>query len=92
MQRRRTDSHNGSHPATCRVCTRDFVNATELVDFIDEGLFRLRLKCANCGDERIAELEDSELERLEQAHLDAQAQMIDDIALLGSHITDEASA
>ena len=82
MQRRRTDSHNGSHPATCRVCTRDFVNATELVDFLDEGVFLIRLACNNCGTERVAEMEDAELEQLEQAHLEAQAMMIEDLAVL----------
>lgn len=56
--------------------------ATELVDFIDEGLFLIRLACTNCGAERVAELEDAELEMLEQAHLEAQAMMIEDLAVL----------
>lgn len=82
MKRRRADIDHRPHPATCPSCTLDFVTAVALVDFIDEGLFRIALECVNCGDKRVAELEDAELELLEQAHLQAQAQMIDDIAVL----------
>ena len=80
MQRKR--AHSRSHPAHCGSCDLDFVTAVEMVDFVDEGLFLIRLRCSNCADERVAELEDAELEQLENAHLDAQASMIEDIAVL----------
>lgn len=82
MQHKRPASTNKQHPAHCHSCQRDFVNATELVDFIDEGLFLIRLCCNNCGAERVVELEDAELELLEQAHIEAQAMMIEDLAVL----------
>lgn len=82
MQRKHPASARQQHPAHCPSCEREFVIATELVDFLDEGLFLIRLACTNCGNERVAQLEDAELEMLEQAHLEAQAMMIEDLAVL----------
>ena len=82
MQRKHPASARRHHPAHCSSCEREFVVATELVDFVDEGLFLIRLACTNCGDERVAQMEDAELEMLEQAHLEAQAMMIEDLAVL----------
>ncbi len=82
MQHKHPASARKHNPAHCPTCERDFVNATELVDFLDEGLFLIRLACNNCGTERVAEMEDAELEQLEQAHLEAQAMMIEDLAVL----------
>jgi C4-type Zn-finger protein len=82
MQRKHPASARKQHPAHCPSCEREFVTATELVDFIDEGLFMIRLHCNNCGHERVAEMEDAQLELLEQAHLEAQAMMIEDLAVL----------
>lgn len=82
MQPQRPTSARAKHPAHCPQCARDFVSATELVDFVDEGLFLIRLHCHNCEHERVVQLEDSELELLEQSHIESQAMMIEDLAVL----------
>lgn len=59
----------------CTACRRPFVVATELLEIVDEGLYRVTLRCANCTVERAAVLEDAELEALEHCERAAREQI-----------------
>ncbi len=73
---------------TCSACGRPFVVATSLLDIVDEGLYRVCLRCTNCGRERAEVVEDSELEHLERCERAAQAQIEAALEALASGAVD----
>jgi len=60
---------------TCSACGRPFVVATRLLEIVDEGLYRVELRCTNCDQTHDEVVEDAALEQLERCERLARGQI-----------------